>query len=540
VPAAVAGTEAPYRALFEAIDVGFCIAEVIFEADGRAVDYRILEVNAAFERQSGLADAAGRTARELVPGIEPHWAEAYGRVALTGEPIRFENRSGALGRWFDVQALRVGDPAARRVAILFTDISDRRRAEAGLRELNDALESRVAERMAAEKARRAELEATQAALRQAQSLEAIGQLTGGVAHDFNNLLMVISGGLDLLDEPMDDARRRRIIHSMTQATERGASLIRQLLAFARRQSLAPEPIDLTRQIAGMHELLDRTLRGDVEVATRFAPDLWPVTADPAELELVLLNLCVNARDAMPQGGTITIAAENAGPVRNPALAGDFVRLSVIDSGTGMTPEVMARVFEPFFTTKEIGKGSGLGLAQVHGFALQSGGSVEVASTVGQGTTFALLLPRSAVAPAAPERPAPVAGRPAEAEAGAVLLVEDDDEVAALVAEMLQAVGYSVTRAASAAAALGALADARAIDIIFSDVMMPGAMNGIDLAREIRRRRPGLPIVLTSGYADAARQGAEAEGIALLPKPYRIQDLAAALRRARSAAADQAL
>ena len=374
-------------------------------------------------------------------------------------------------------------------------------------------------------------------LRQAQKIEAIGQLTGGVAHDFNNLLMVISGGLEMMDRQTDLARRQRILAGMRQAVERGSGLSRQLLAFSRRQALRPEPIDLGRQIGAMHELLDRSLRGDVHVATEFADDLWPVEVDPAELELVILNLAVNARDAMPEGGTIIIRGENLTDIDDSGLVGDFVRLSVIDTGTGMPPEVVARIFEPFFTTKDIGKGSGLGLAQVHGFASSSGGGVRIITTPGEGTHVCLLLPRTSKVPQrVAEMPmVPVShARIEPGRSGDVLLVEDDDEVAALTQEMIEQLGYYVTRAASAEAALGALSNGRAIDIVFSDIMMPGAMNGVELAREIRVRRPGVPVLLTSGYAEASIRDADAEGIAILPKPFRMDDLAKAFADAQTA------
>jgi signal transduction histidine kinase/ActR/RegA family two-component response regulator len=370
-------------------------------------------------------------------------------------------------------------------------------------------------------------------LRQAQKIDALGQLTGGVAHDFNNLLMVISGGLSLLEGSADPERRQRILAQMRQATDRGASLSRQLLAFARRQPLKPEPVDLRRQIDGMRDLLDRTLRGDVLVKTDMASDLWPIKVDPAELELVILNLCVNARDAMPNGGTITIRANNVEGMRQGELVGDFVSLCFEDCGTGMSQEVLGHIFEPFFTTKEIGKGSGLGLPQVYGFAQQSGGAVKVDTVLGRGTKMILLLPRSE-APAR-QLSAPIADADSTARRhalrGSVLLVEDDDEVASLVTEMLKELGYRVTRAASAQGALGALADDRAVDLVFSDVLMPGAMNGMDLAREVRRRRPEMPILLTSGYSGAAFKEAAAENINVLRKPYEIHALDCALRAA---------
>nr|WP_241093645.1 response regulator [Xanthomonas sp.] len=382
---------------------------------------------------------------------------------------------------------------------------------------------------------RARMEET---LRHAQKIEAIGQLTGGVAHDFNNLLMVISGGLAMLDIQTDPALRKRLMDGMQQAAQRGAGLTRQLLAFSRRQQLKPEPIDLPRQIGGMRDLLDRSLRGDVHVDFDFADDLWPIEVDPGELELVVLNLAVNARDAMPNGGTIVVRAQNV-PRQDPAGA-DFIGLSIIDTGTGMPSEVKARVFEPFYTTKDVGKGSGLGLAQVHGFVQQSGGSIRIDSEPGQGTAIHLLLPRSFGAPVAEERHLVdlQAARRGPGQAGHVLLVEDDDEVAALVGEMLHQLGYQVTRVASAVAALGALANGRAVDVVFSDIMMPGGMNGVELVREIRARRHGLPVLLTSGYAEAAKSAADAEGVQILPKPYRLDELAAALQQVRATAGEQ--
>jgi CheY-like chemotaxis protein len=283
----------------------------------------------------------------------------------------------------------------------------------------------------------------------------------------------------------------------------------------------------------MREMLDRTLRGNVQVKTKLSDDLWPIMVDRTEFELVILNLCVNARDAMPDGGVITICAKNAAQLREHELSGDFVVLTVEDTGSGMSSDILARVFEPFFTTKEIGKGSGLGLAQVYGFAQQSGGSVKMDSRVGAGTTATLFLPRSDVAPAAPAPENEGLDNTARRRAlrGSILLVEDDDEVAALVSEMLNTLGYRVTRVASARAALGALADDPGIDLTFSDVLMAGPMSGVDLAREIRRRRPEAPILLTTGYAGAALETTGIDNIQVLFKPYQIGALEAALREA---------
>ena len=396
-----------------------------------------------------------------------------------------------------------------------------RAAEEALREANANLEERVEERTA-------RLAETEAALRQAQKLEAIGQLTGGIAHDFNNLLLVISGGLEVMDRQKDPARRTRIVDGMRQAADRGARLTKQLLAFSRHQPLKAEPVDLVTHIEGMRTLLDHALAGDVTIDTDLPADLWPVEVDPTELELVVLNLCVNARDAMPGGGRIRIHATNVAMARD--RGGDFVRLVISDPGVGMSPELTARVFEPFFTTKDIGKGSGLGLAQVYGFAQQSGGSVEIDSAVGVGTSIILCLPRAARGPATADD-ADDAPMVATGDGRSILVVEDDDEVAALVTEMLGQQGFDCTRVASAEAALGALADGRHIDGVFSDVMMPGGVDGVELATELRRRRPELPIVLTSGYADAFAPRAAAEGLTLLPKPYTSAELAVVLNRA---------
>jgi signal transduction histidine kinase/CheY-like chemotaxis protein len=369
-------------------------------------------------------------------------------------------------------------------------------------------------------------------LRQAQKIEALGQLTGGVAHDFNNLLQVVSGGLQVLGRQSDPARREQIFTAMGHAVERGASLCRQLLAFSRRQALKPEAVNLERLAGEMRELLNRSLRGDIRIQTSFAERLWCVEVDPGELELVILNLALNARDAMPGGGTIEIGAQNMPALADHDLVGDFVRLDIADSGIGMTPDVLGHAFEPFFTTKEIGRGSGLGLAQAHGFAKASGGAIRIESTPGRGTLVSLLLPRTLKTPAYTPSLMPHAADDRPANAAQVLVVEDDDEVAALTVEMINQLGYVTTRVASAEAALGALADRRSVDIVFSDVMMPGRMNGVELAQEIRRRRPNLPVLLTSGYAEAARRKAGAQRIKIISKPYRIDELRDALAAVR--------
>ena len=483
------------------------------------VDYRYLAVNRAcsdeFVRIFGVRPKLGDSMLEQLQDRPEHQAavKAMWSRALAGEQFTAVEELGDANldrRFYEMKFNSLRDRSGKLIGAFqfMYDVTERLKDQARLAE---------AERH----------------LRQAQKIDAIGQLTGGVAHDFNNLLMVISGGLSILRRPGEPERKERIMAQMAQAATRGASLSRQLLAFARRQPLNPEPVNVHQQIDAMRELLDRTLRGDVQVRTELAPDLWPIRVDPAELELVILNLCVNSRDAMPNGGVITIGGNNAPALTEAGLQGDFVQLSVSDTGTGMSAQVLSRIFEPFFTTKEVGKGSGLGLPQVYGFAQQSGGMVKVQSEVGRGTTVLLWLPRSEVAPMHPAEMGANSESASRHRAlkGSVLLVEDDDEVAALVTEMLNELGYRTTRVASAQAALGALADHREIDVVFSDVMMPGPMNGLELAHEIRRRRPGLPVLMTTGYAGAAIKKTVSEHVEVLSKPYELSDLDAALHSA---------
>ena len=407
-------------------------------------------------------------------------------------------------------------------------------AQATLRRANMELETRAQELSDANRElqfQMEERERAEEALRQSQKMEAIGQLTGGVAHDFNNILMVASSGLDLLDRTNDPDRRQSLKEGIRQAVDRGASLTRQLLAISRRTALQPQVIDLKGQIEGMRVLLDRSLREDISVALDLEEDLWPVEVDPSQLEVALLNVAVNARDAMPSGGAITIDARNIAGMSEGELIGDQVKLSITDEGQGMPRETLRRVFEPFFTTKGVGKGTGLGLAQVYGFTRASGGDVRVESEPGKGTTVSLYLPRSDKEPARTPASSDKAKPLKREQHGRVLLVEDEDSVATLVGEMLRELGYEVTRAASAAAALRQLEAIPEVELVFSDMVMPGRMNGMELAREVSRRRPDLPILLTTGFSEAASQARD-HGYRLLMKPYRIEALAAALEAAR--------
>jgi two-component system NtrC family sensor kinase len=395
---------------------------------------------------------------------------------------------------------------------------------------------------AAEAARREEAErraAAERALARAQRLDSLGQLTGGVAHDFNNLLQAVSGGAILIERRAERPEEvRRLAASVRHAAERGGRLTRQLLAFARRQPLAPEVIDPATLLNGLRELLERTLRGDIAIVIEVPPDAWRLVADVAELEIALLNLAVNARDAMPGGGTVAISAVNRRLARGAdpdGLEGDFVELAVADAGSGMPPEVLAKAFEPFFTTKGQGRGTGLGLAQVYGFARQSAGTARIETHMGEGTTVRLLLPRAgetAPRPAAPPRPVPEAAP--EAGRLRVLVVEDEPQVRQLACEMLEQLGHETMRVGNAEAALGALAQGERVDLLLTDVMMPGGMDGIALAAEARRRRPGLPVLLSSGYAGAPSRVAAA-GFPMLRKPFSLEELGLAIGRAAPAA-----
>jgi PAS domain S-box-containing protein len=407
---------------------------------------------------------------------------------------------------------------------IVTDLTEQRSTADQLRGAHAALLAQVAER-----------ERTERLLRQSQKMEAVGQLTGGIAHDFNNLLMVISGGLSMLDREPTAERRRHLREAMRQAAERGAALTRQLLAFSRQKELFAKPLAIPRYVEGMKELLDGSMGGSVTVKTAFDASVWPVCVDEGELGIALLNLCVNARDAMPQGGTITIAAVNRADIRDYGLRGDFVELSVNDTGVGMDAETITRCLEPFYTTKDIGKGSGLGLAQVYGFAHGSGGSVQIESKAHEGTKVLLLLPRSTESPCAMSRPAagPEGVSPTDPALCRVLLVEDDVQVASLTSAMLSELGYEVIPVTTGQAALNELTATPGIGLVLSDVMMPGGMDGMALVREMRQRKISLPIVLVSGFSAAAQRDAENEGIPLLPKPYSLGDLAAQLTSALS-------
>ena len=366
-------------------------------------------------------------------------------------------------------------------------------------------------------------ETAEAALKQAQRLEAIGQLTGGVAHDFNNLLMVVNGNVERLRRDLQDPRHKRALDSIDQAARRGASLTRQLLTFSRRQTLAPTVVELRAQLPKLRDMLQSSLRGDIPITLDIPAGLWPVRVDVGEFELAVLNLGINARDAMPNGGALIVSARNTtlGGMGSEDLKGEFVAISVRDTGVGIPPDVLPKVFEPFFTTKEVGRGTGLGLSQVYGFAKQAGGTATISSEVGRGTEITIYLPRCTDVPLAREDES--ADRPDGRGHGIILLVEDNAEIAEVSRSNLEELGYRVLHAPNAMAAIDIVERDRTIDLVFSDIVMPGTLSGLDLARRLRELRPGLPIVLTTGYSSALKSAAP-EGFTLLTKPYDLASL----------------
>ena len=459
---------------------------------------------------AGAEKIKGYTSSEIVG---EHFSRFYTpEEQADGKPARALKIAAETGR-FEDEAWRVRKNGERFWALVAIDaIRDEGGTLIGFakitRDISDRREAQI------------KLEEAREQLFQAQKMEALGQLTGGLAHDFNNLLTAIISGAELaLRHPGDQDRVARFLEGIRGSAQRGASLTRQLLAFARRQPLEAKSVDLAVQLPETVALLRHSVSTEIQVLQDLAGTLPNVDVDPGQLELALLNLGFNARDAMPDGGKLTIRAELVRLSGVEGLHGDFVLIRVSDTGTGIPAEILDRIFEPFFTTKGFGKGTGLGLSQVYGFARQSNGGIAVDSELGSGTSVKLYLPVSGALAEAVRAPTAI-------HSGRILVVEDDAVVAELAAELLRTMDYEPHVVSSAADALHALSRGEQVDLLFTDVVMPGGMSGLELARKVRERFPELPVLLTTGYSEAV--GGSASEFPVLAKPYQFDDLAKAL------------
>jgi len=640
-----------YQFLFNAMDEGFCIIEFLDGPHGPLSDYIHVEANPAYAAHAGIPNVVGQKLRDMVGDEAQAWLDRYGHVLRTGESIRFEQELVATGRYLELTAFRIEPASRRQVAVLFQDITLRKRAEAALRQLNETLEERVQAALAANRIlasvvdgaaaliqvldfdfrwlaingsgaavferligvrpyiggslreslqqhselsaviiplwRRAfageafneivavaegstqrhyelqfsplhdaegrrigayqfaydvterlreqqRIQLMEEALRQSQKMEAVGQLTGGIAHDFNNLLTGVLGSLEMLDLRLRQGRLQdldRYTGTARSAAQRAAALTHRLLAFSRRQTLDPQPVALEQLVIGLEDLIQRSIGPQIVLQHEADPQLWLTHIDASQLENALLNLCLNARDAMPEGGRIRIVLANETLGETQAkqyslTAGDYVCLSVRDTGSGMSEEVLARVFDPFFTTKPLGQGTGLGLSMVHGFVLQSGGGIRIESVPDQGTRVHLYLPRHHLAPLA--QPAPHAEQepnlPGHGET--ILVVDDEPTIRALVVEVMTAQGYRVLEAADGVTALTLLLPDTPLDLLVTDVGLPGALNGRQLADALRSVRPELPVLFITGYAEAnvIGNGDLEAGMRVLTKPFALNTL----------------
>lgn len=515
-----------YRILFENMEDGFCVIEFVDGPHGPLSDYVHVLANPAYERHTGIPNVVGQYLREMVPDEADDWIAFYGKVLHTGEPIRFRNELVATGRYLEVSSFRIGRFEDRLVAVLFKDVTERVSAEGALHQLNETLEQRVADALA-------QRELAESALRQAQKMEAVGQLTGGLAHDFNNLLAGITGSFELIGRRVEQGRIgevSRYVEAGLGAAQRAAALTHRLLAFSRRQTLSPRATPANRLVEDFIDLVRRTMGPAITVETELDPALWPALVDANQLENALLNLCINARDAMPDGGRLSISTLNVTLCDEEAdkrglAAGDYVTITVGDSGVGIPAEDLDRVFEPFFTTKPTGQGTGLGLSMVYGFARQSNGLVRLRSTPGLGTEVRIYLPRH---DAEAEAPVPAGShRSPHALPGAtVLVVDDEPTVRMMIVDGLGLINVNCIEASDGAAALALLDRQDGIDLLITDVGLPGGLNGRQIADEARRRIPGLGVLFVTGYADSVvlQKDSMEQGVDVLTKPFPIDEL----------------
>jgi len=646
-----------YRSLFDTMDEGFCIIEFFDGPHGPLSDYVHVLANAAYAKHAGIPDVAGQKLREMVPDEADDWVARYGAVLRTGEPLHFEQELVATGHVLSVTTFRVEPAEKRQVAVLFKDVTERRRAEQALQRLNEELEQRVNAALAerrlfaelvdhsvvnvhvvdkglrwlavnrqakhdfhllygrtpeigdylpglfedggagqtpilpmwqralageqfietgtfgkppmlrhyelrfnalrdskgeiqgaflfaydiSERVQEQErLTKAEEALRQAQKMEAVGQLSGGIAHDFNNLLGGILGAQELMRQRLDQSRfdaLEPLLELSSGSAQRASSLVHRLLAFSRQQTLQPCSTQVATLVAGMEDLLRRTIGPAISLSSRFASQLWPTFIDPPQLESALLNICINARDAMPAGGVIEIIGDNLVLDDEQALAGglpggEYVRLSIVDNGKGMSAEVAERAVDPFFTTKPMGQGTGLGLSMTYGFVRQSGGQLRVLSVLGEGTRIELLLPRHDEQPKAP------AGKPqrtplqrSSAAAKRILLIEDQTALRLVVGEVLEELGYRVDAFENGPTALAHLQSGERPDLLLSDIGLPGGLNGRQVAERCRVRYPDLKVLFITGYDESAAlsDGQLLQGTSVLTKPFELEALAERVR-----------
>ena len=484
--------------------------------------------------QAGELDGGGWAAMvhpEDLPEAEQRWQGALSSGEIYEAEFRLKRRDGAW-RWHLARAVPIRDTEGRIIRWVgtHTDIEDQKEVSAALTDINAALESRVNERTL-------QLREAEEKLRQAHKMEAVGQLTGGIAHDFNNLLQGISGALDRIQSRIAKGKWNdidRFVKAAMDAANRAAALTHRLLAFSRQQTLDPRPANINHLIAGLDDLIRQTMGPTIEVAVTCADDLWPTKIDVPQLENALLNLCINARDAMPDGGKLAIETANrllddAAARERDVPAGEYVSVSVTDTGTGMTPDVMARAFDPFFTTKPLGQGTGLGLSMTYGFVRQSGGQVRIYSEVAHGTAVRLYLPR--YVGALENEALPHGGPMGRGSGETVLVIDDDPTVRMLVTEVLAENSYNILEAADGPSATRLIESDRRIDLLITDVGLPGGMNGRQIADAARLRRPGLKVLFITGYAEntAIKDGNLEPGMAVLAKPFAMSTLGNKIR-----------